>query len=85
MKTLIKFVEQRNAFKRIFGEKELLLDNAADRQEIADIIDCALSPENLACDGELSRGQVRARYIELTTAARELQKLDPNVKFYEFS
>lgn len=26
---------------------------------------CALSPENLSCDGEISSAQVRARYKEL--------------------
>ncbi len=58
---------------------------AEDRQRIAEIIDSALSPENLTCDGELSPGQVRSRYRELTTVARELQTLDPSVTFYEFS
>ncbi len=85
MKALAKFVEQRNAFNKMFGNKELKLIDAADRQKIADIIDSALSPENLSCDGELSASQVRARYKELTTVARELQQLDPNVKFYEFA
>ena len=48
------------------------------------MIDSALSPENLTCDGELPRSAVQARYRELTTVAKQLQKLDPNVKFYEF-
>ena len=85
MKALARFVEQRNAFNKMFGKKELKLIDAADRQEIADIIDCALSPENLSCDGELSPGQVRSRYKELTTVAKELKQLDPSVKFYEFA
>lgn len=85
MKALAQFVKQRNAFNKVFGNKELSLTSAADRQKIADIIDSALSPENLTCDGELSASQVRARYKELTTVARELQALDPSVKFYEFA
>ncbi len=85
MKALAQFVKQRNAFNKMFGNKELTLTDAADRQKIADIIDSALSPENLTCDGELSASQVRARYKELTTVARELQALDPAVKFYEFA
>lgn len=85
MKALAQFVKQRNAFNKMFGNKELSLTSAADRQKIADIIDSALSPENLSCDGELSANQVRARYKELTTVARELQQLDPTVKFYEFA
>ena len=85
MKALAQFVKQRNAFNTMFGNKELHLTDAADRQRIAEIIDSALSPENLTCDGELSAGQVRARYKELTTVAKELKALDPSVKFYEFA
>jgi hypothetical protein len=48
------------------------------------MIDAALSPENLTCDGELPRAEVNARYKELMTAAKQLKKLDPAVKFYEY-
>ena len=48
-------------------------------------LSCALSPENLHCDGEISAAQARAKYRALTAAARELQQLDPTVKFYEFA
>ena len=83
MKALYQFVKQRNAFNKMFGNKELTLTDAQDRQRIADIIDSSLSPENLTCDGELSASQVRSRYRELMTVAKELKALDPNVKFYE--
>jgi len=83
MKALAQFVKQRNQFNSVFGIKSLDLTVAADRQRIAEIIDSALSPENLTCDGELSRSQVNARYKELTTVAKELKQLDPNVNFYE--
>jgi hypothetical protein len=85
MKSLKTYVERKNQFSAIFGHKPLDLNLAADRQKIADSIDSELSPENLTCDGELSRSQVQARYRQLTAAARELQKLDPAVKFYEFA
>jgi hypothetical protein len=51
------------------------------------MIDAALSPENLSCDGELPRSQVQARYRQLTGAAKDLIKLDPSVAqyMYEFS
>jgi hypothetical protein len=49
------------------------------------MIDSDLSPENLTCDGEMPRSQVQARYRALTAAAKELVKLDPSVKMYEFS
>jgi hypothetical protein len=85
MKALAKFVEQRNSFNKMFGIKPLLLTEATDRQRIAEIVDSALSPENLTCDGELSAGQVRSRYRELTTVAKELKQLDPSVTFYEYA
>jgi hypothetical protein len=49
------------------------------------MIDSALSPENLTCDGELPRAEVQRRYKELMTAARQLKKFDPSVTFYEYS
>ena len=85
MKDLKAFVDHQNSFAKIFGRPALDLNSAVDRQKIADSIDCQLSPENLTCDGELSRSQVQARYRNLTRCAQQLLKLDPSVKFYEFS
>ena len=84
MKELKQYVLQKNEWNAIFNRVQYTLESAADRQSIADSIDAALSPENLTCDGELPRSLVQARYKELTNAARELKKLDPSVKFYEF-
>ena len=83
--TLEQYVEQQNKWAAIFNGKQLSLLNAQDRQSIADSIDSALSPENLSCDGELSRAQVNAKYRQLTRCAQELLSIDPSVKFYEFS
>ena len=85
MSVLNTYLVRKNAYATIFGAKALTLDSATDRQKIADSIDSDLSPENLTCDGELPRSLVRKRYKELTMAAKELQKLDPSVKFYEFA
>lgn len=82
---LEQYVERKNSWGKLFGSKPLSLLNAADRQKIADSIDADLSPENLTCDGELSRGQVQSRYQFLTRCARELQSIDAGVKFYEFN
>ena len=81
--TLEAYVERKNKWSAIFGEKPLSLLNAKDRQKIAESLDCDLSPENLTCDGELSRSQVQAKYRELTRAVAELRSIDPSVKFYE--
>jgi hypothetical protein len=82
--TIEQYVERKNSFAKLFGTAPLSLLNAKDRQKIADSIDAELSPENLTCDGELSRSQVQQRYQFLTRAARELQSIDPAVTFYEF-
>ena len=82
--SIAKYVESKNRWRAIFGEPELDLRKAADRQTIAGMIDSELSPENLTCDGELSRGQVQARYEQLVQAAQDLYRLDPKVRFTEF-
>ena len=79
------YVDQRNRWGAIFGNKPLSLLNAEDRQKIAGMIDSDLSPENLTCDGELSRSAVNAKYRLLTRAAQELQSIDSSVTFYEFN
>ena len=84
MKELKAFVDRENQFAALFKGRRLDLNSAADRQKIADKIDSALSPENLTCDGELSRSQVQARYRNLTRCAEQLLKLDPSVKIYEY-
>jgi hypothetical protein len=85
MKNLNQYLAQENLFKATIKSKLLSLDTHADRQEVADYIDCALSPENLHQDGEASPSYVRSRYKLLTGAAKELLTLDPSVKMYEYS
>jgi hypothetical protein len=81
--TLEAYVEQKNAWGKIFGSRPLSLLVAADRQRIAEHLEGDLSPENLTCDGELPRSQVQARYRQLTRALQELKSIDPKVKLYE--
>lgn len=82
---LEKYVAQRNSWNAIFGQPALSLLNANDRQRIANMIDADLSPENLTCDGELSRSQVQAKFNMLNRAAQELQSIDPAVEFFEYN
>jgi len=84
MKALQNFVAQKNRWNSFFKGTQYSLNTAKDRQALADMIDSALSPENLTCDGELSRTEVNRRYKELMTAAKQLKKLDPSVTFYEY-
>ncbi len=84
MKALENFIAQKNHWNSFFKGEQYEIQTAAGRQRVADMIDAALSPENLTCDGELSRAEVNRRWKELDTAAKQLRKLDPNVKFYEY-
>ena len=84
MKALQTFIDQKNHWNSFFKGPQYEIKTAAGRQKVADMIDSALSPENLTCDGELSRTEVNRRYRELTTAAKQLKKLDPAVTFYEY-
>ena len=80
---LTSFVDRKNAFS--FGGKLLSLQSAADRQTIAEMIDSELSPENLSCDGELSRSEVNRRYQVLSRVGKQLKSLDPSVKIWELA
>lgn len=80
-----RYVEQKNQWRKLFGNEPLSLLNKEHAQHIAECLDADLSPENLTCDGELPRSQVQAKYNFLTRAASELKALYPAVKFYEFA
>jgi hypothetical protein len=84
MKALQAYVTQKNRWNAIFNDTQYEIDTAQGRQRVAESLDADLSPENLSCDGELPRSQVQAKYRALTAAAKDLLKLDPTVKFYEY-
>jgi len=84
MKALQAFIDQKNHWNSFFNGEQYEIQTAQGRQRVADMIDAALSPENLTCDGELSNTEVNRRFKELDTAAKQLRKLDPTVKFYEY-
>jgi len=83
MKELNQYVAQKNSWNAIFKGVQYTLESAAGRQRIADALDADLSPENLTCDGELSRASVVAKKRRLDKVALQLLKLDPTVKMYE--
>jgi hypothetical protein len=84
MRALQEFIAQKNHWNSFFQGEQYEIKTAKGRQRVADMIDAALSPENLTCDGELPRAEVNRRYKELMTAAKQLKKLDPSVSFYEY-
>ena len=84
MKALQAFIDQKNRWNSFFKGEQYEIVTQAGRQRVADMIDSALSPENLTCDGELPRAEVNRRYKELMTVSKQLKQLDPSVKFYEY-
>ena len=87
MQALQKYIDQQNQWNAIFKGRQYEVDTFEGRKQVAEMIDAALSPENLTCDGELPRSQVQAKYRALTAAAKDLIKMDPSVAqyMYEFS
>jgi hypothetical protein len=78
---LKKYVAQKNSFNAIFKGRAYDLSSSADRQLVANALDSDLSPENLTCDGELPRAQVRTRAAFLQKAASQLVRLDPTASW----
>jgi hypothetical protein len=76
MSHLADYIEQRNAWARIFKEPLLNVNNLdhVAAQALADRLCSDLSPENLSCDGELDRATVQRRRTQYTGALKELQK-----------
>jgi len=89
MKALQTYIDNKNRYASLFkGQRTEPLyevQTAAGRQRVAEMIDCALSPENLSCDGELSRTETNRRYRELTTVAKQLLQIDPTVQIHEYA
>jgi hypothetical protein len=79
------YVARKNSLAELFGRQPLDLTDPTDRQKIADSIECDFSPENVSCDGELSRDMVNRRLRELAIVAYQLKKLDPSIKFTELA
>jgi len=83
MRALEDYLTGRNSIRAMFKQRPLSLDDAGDRQRLADDISSALSPENLTCDGELPRSVVQKKWRMLTQVRQQLERLDPQVAFYE--
>ena len=80
MKNLKAYVAEKNTWGAIFGSRALDLNNDMDRIQIAQGIDCDLSPENLHCDGEISQAQAMRKLRKLNKVAAELLMLVPSVE-----
>ena len=69
-------IAQQNIWAKHRKEPEMDIDNLsiADAEKLYESIDCGLSPENLHCDGEITRTQARAKYNSYMQAVKELKK-----------
>ena len=85
MKALQTYIDNKNRWNAIFKGEQFELESAEGRQRVAQSLDADLSPENLTCDGELPRAEVKRRWNALASAARDLKQLDPTVKMFEFA
>lgn len=85
MNALQTYIDNKNRWNAIFKGEHYEIETARGRQRIADALDADLSPENLTCDGELPRAEVKRRWNALASAARDLKQLDPTVKMFEFA
>jgi hypothetical protein len=75
MKNLEAYVEQKNAWNKIFSIKSIRFPlSQANANELMNMVASELSPENLHCDGEASISHVRAKHKQLTTVQRELEQ-----------
>ena len=77
MKALETYIDNKNRWNAIFKGEQFELASAEGRRRVAQSLDADLSPENLTCDGELSRKEIAMRYQLLTQASQELARLDP--------
>jgi len=77
---LASYVAMKNAFAKMFAGKggagrEIDLSKAEDLKYVLECIECDLSPENLYCDGEISRSAAKAKYVKLMGARKKAEKL----------
>jgi len=75
---LQKIIDLQNMFAK-FREEEVEIDinilSKAQANALYEAIDCGLSPENLHCDGEITRSQAMAKYRSYMQAVKELKRL----------
>ena len=74
--SLQSFIDQKNIFRKLLGEKEFSLHSLKqeDVDWLAGAIDSAMSPENLHCDGEISYAAAMRKARELRAVFNELKE-----------
>jgi hypothetical protein len=85
MKALKEFIDQSNNMSQFFGGTVYDINNLSqyDVEEIAASLDCKASPENLWCDGEISRTKAMAKLKFLQRVIKDLKKVGKPFVTYE--
>jgi hypothetical protein len=66
MANLTTWMIDQNSLRKLFGQELLVLPR--DKAYVIETLECALSPENLHCDGEISRAEAQRKYQYLNGA-----------------
>ena len=73
MQTLTKFIDDQNTWRSLFNTAPVTFPlTQLHVNDLAKSLDSKLSPENLHCDGEISRAEANRKYRFLATVYREL-------------
>ncbi|ELP6119473.1 hypothetical protein QTV43_000618 [Vibrio vulnificus] len=79
MKSLISLIQEQNLWADLFNKDVYPEDpsklTSEQRKELAELIECKLSPENLHCDGEISASAASKKAAALRKAQNELKSL----------
>ena len=74
MKNLQAYIEQKNTWRAIFNTAPVKFPlSQLHVNDLVNSLDSELSPENLSCDGEISRAEANRKYKYLSRVARELE------------
>jgi hypothetical protein len=71
MKALNKYLKEKNAWRKLFGERDLTMPE--DCVEILNMLDCDASPENLCMDGEASMRFIREQKAFLDAVRQDIE------------
>jgi hypothetical protein len=84
-KNLTQYTANKNMWRKLTGQPlyDVFNLSAVDVAELAQSLDCDLSPENLYCDGEISATQARTKYNFLVKVIKELRTVGHPFTLYE--
>jgi len=76
MLALTKFIEGENFWNKIQNKPEITIPtNKQECEPLFNTLECKLSPENLHCDGEISRADANRKYIEFMKVWNTLEEI----------